>query len=74
MTVLTNAFQKKRLARVLVMLSKQACDASDFETAYSILNLAEDFMSKSLIPLREKRSMILLMIEAYEMLWIRQNT
>ena len=75
MTVVTNAFQKKRLAQALAVLSRQACDEKDFDTASDILHLAEKFVSDSLVSASEKRSIIVSLVEGYEMLWAqRRNT
>ena len=73
MPVVTNAFQRKRLTMALAMLSKLACDERDFETASSILSLTEKFVSNSLVPAGEKRSMIESMVEGYERLWMRRH-
>lgn len=73
MTVVTNAFQKKKLARALTMLSRQACDEREFNVALDILRLAEKFVSHSLINTREKRSIIVSLIEGYELLWIQRR-
>ena len=73
MTVVTNAFQKKKLARALTMLSRQACDEMEFNIALDILRLAEKFVSHSLINTREKRSITVSLIEGYELLWIRRR-
>ena len=73
MTVVTNAFQKKKLARALTMLSRQACDEREFNVALDILRLAERFVSHSLINTREKRSIIVSLIEGYELLWIQRR-
>lgn len=73
MTVVTSAFQKKRLARALVVLSQRACDEKDFDTASGILRLTEKFISSSLIPAHEKRSIIASLVEGYELLWTQRN-
>lgn len=73
MTVVTNAFQKRRLARALVVLSQQACDERDFDTASGILLLTEKFVSNSLITAHEKRSIIVSLVRGYELLWTQRN-
>lgn len=74
MTVVTNAFQKKRLARALAVLSQQAYDERDFDTASDILRLAEKFVSHSLITATEKRSIIVSLVEGYELLWTHRRS
>ena len=73
MTVVTNAFQKKKLARALKMLSRQAYDEREFNIALDILSLAEKFVSHSLISPSEKRSITVSLIEGYELLWIQRR-
>ncbi len=73
MTVVTNAFQKKKLARALKMLSRQAYDEREFNIALDILRLAEKFVSHSLISPSEKRSITVSLIEGYELLWIQRR-
>ena len=74
MTVVTNAFQKKRLALALAVLSRQACDERDFDTASDILHLTEKFVSHSLITTNEKRSIIVSLVEGYELLWTHRRS
>ena len=73
MTVVTNAFQKNKLARALKMLSRQAYDEREFNIALDILRLAEKFVSHSLISPSEKRSITVSLIEGYELLWIQRR-
>ena len=73
MTVVTNAFQKKRLARALTVLSRQACDERDFDTASGILRLTEKFVFHSLLNPNEKRSIIVSLVEGYELLWMQRR-
>ena len=73
MTVVTLAFQKKKLAIVLVLLSKRACDEKDFTTAARILHIIEDFVIKSSISSKEKRLIITSLVEGYELLWTQRN-
>lgn len=73
MTVVTNAFHKRRLARALVVLSQRACDERDFETASGILLLTEKFVLNSLTTGHEKRSIIVSLVRGYELLWTQRN-
>lgn len=74
MTVVISAFQKRRLAKALIMLSKQACDEKDFAVASSILHITERFVLSSFIDLNEKRSIIVSLVEGYELLWSQRNS
>ena len=73
MTVVTNSFQRRRLAKLLIMLSQRACDEQDFEIASNILRLAETFMLRSMISSTEKRPIITLLVAGHELLWTRRH-
>ncbi len=73
MTVVTNSFQRKRLAKLLILLSQRVCDQHDFEVASSILRLAETFVLKSMVSPAEKRPIIKLLVAGHELLWTRRH-
>ena len=73
MTVVTNSFQRRRLAKLLILLSQRACDERDFEVASSILCLAETFVLRSMISSIEKRPIITLLVAGHELLWTRRQ-
>ena len=73
MTVVTNSFQRKRLAKLLILLSQRACDEQDFEIASSILRLAETFVLRSMVSSTEKRPIITLLVAGHELLWTQRH-
>ena len=73
MTVVTNSFQKRKLAKLMIQLSQRACDERDFDIALRILRLTETFVSSSMIGCSEKRPVIVLLVAGYELLWTRRN-
>ncbi len=73
MTVVTNSFQKRKLAKLMIQLSQRACDEHDFDVALRMLCLTETFVSNSMIGSSERRPVIVLLVAGYELLWTRRN-
>ena len=73
MTVLIDTFQKRRLVKALVRLSKDACDAEDIETALQILRMTEKFVFNINIKQEEKKTVIIMLIAGYESYWHHCN-
>ena len=73
MTVLINTFQKRRLVKALVRLSKDACDVEDIESALQILKMTEKFVFNIGIKQEDKKIVIIMLIAGYESYWYHCN-
>ncbi len=73
MTVLIDTFQKKRLVKTLVRLSKDACDVEDIESALQILIMTEKFVFNMNIKQEDKKTVIIMLVAGYESYWHHCN-
>jgi hypothetical protein len=73
MTVLIDTFQKKRLVKALVRLSKDACDVEDIESALQILIMTEKFVFNINIKQEDKKAVIIMLVAGYESYWHHCN-